>query len=279
MAATSIATYRLMTGIDATIQADESVGVFLGAASAMITGITGRQLGHYVESLTASGADTVATIYGHMLDGSGEAWLFGDGINQKVSYEWIDRNRIRLVGYNAPTNVVAAHLFPQVTGDFAVMSGRIRVATPPIYSVEDVRIDIEWDTQSQATPFSDETIVDPNSYYVAKEARAIFTEEIELKYGLACHDFSMVRVPGYVRAVRRRTRRIARVKYYAGLLAIPEDMLIAIAATAKQVATDPTGEFQSESYDYYSYSRRSLSELRDYPLSVLGTLTRYRVTV
>ena len=279
MASISIADYRAVNSIAVADQSDASVGAFLGAASALVHGITGRQFGHYVESIAADGGDLLFTVYGHMMGDSGFLWISGSGndaLSGKYAYQYVDDNTLRVVGAVLPVGVTNCRIFPRFTGDFDIMESRVRLEKTPVYLVEEVRVDGDWDVRySDSEPFGDEKILPVGEYYVPQESRSIFNSEVQFRLG--CIRSPRVRVRGFVGATRKQSRRIARVTYYSGTLSVPSDLVLSIAVVGKQLSIDPTGEFQSESYDYYSYSRRSLSELKDYPISTIATLNRYAV--
>jgi hypothetical protein len=275
MAFISINQFRIATGVDAATMADDMVGMFLGAASAMIYGLTGRNLGHVAESLVANGADIDILAYGHMMLPSGRVYVVDsgsalDGIHQYVK---IDENNVKLLNVTLPAGVVRARLCPHYLQDLSVMESRVRPRPTPVALIDEVRVDFVF---TGGDAFDESTIVAATDYYVPEDGDSTFNSEIELapKYGMPIKR----RMPGYINPVRQASRRIARTSFFAGTLRdVPPDLVVAISAIARQVASDPSGEFSSESYDYYSYSRRSIEELTRYPTSAISTILRYRV--
>ncbi len=150
----------------------------------------------------------------------------------------------------------------------------------PVAYIAELRVDEAFEGPYSSTPFSIDTIVASDSYYRPEEGNSIFNAEIELSPTVS--RYRGYRRQGLINPIRRQTRRKARVEYYAGTLTfLPMDLMVALVSLVQELAVTATssGVFQSESLDYYSYSRMDVEQQKKLPSSAYATLLRYRVLV
>lgn len=183
----------------------------------------------------------------------------------------VDRNCLVLSNVTVSALTGTAVLCPLFQGDFQVRDSRIRVSPSPIASIKEVRLDLPWGAAEAR--FDDTTITDSSRYYVVDEPNPVFTQEVELDAQISARH--RVRRPGMILPQLERTRRVARVWWYAGC-PLPDDLTVAVASMAKEIFVNPGEQMQSEGVDYYNYSRMSVSEAMQLPLSSIATLLRYR---
>lgn len=277
MAAVSISMLRSLAGSALSSLSDSQVGQYAGISAAVFYGVSGKEVGHIVESLSQVGANVELTAYGHLLKASGKIMISGVGgaIEGVQDFTRVDGDTIRIDGITLDdSEVIGGSLFRSATGDFNVIDNVIKVLPGPIFNVAEIRVERAFRGEDSGA-FDDDTILEPINYYVPASASPLFKSGIELRHSVVREPLR--RRPGFINAQYTPTRRVARVTYYVGTDdPLPADLLFAIADMAKQIHADPSGLLSSESIDYYSYSRRSPSELQSIPSSALATFLRYR---
>lgn len=249
----------------------------LGAATAIANSLANRIFGHAIESIATDGSSVVIRVFRHGLPQSGKVYLTGTGaagLTGAVSYTRIDADSIRVAGITVTETIEGrGQLAVPRTMDLEIVSNVMRIKPGPVAGIEDIRLRVNaWE---ELGAFPDSSIVPATDYLLASDGPICWSGEIEFSRSLST--VQMERRPGYIRPVRSRIRRIARVSYYAGVVEImPDDLIEAIAAFAKVLATDPLADKASESYEYYSYSRLTADEQKKLPTSAIATVLRYR---
>jgi hypothetical protein len=249
----------------------------IAAATAIANSLANRVFGHAIESISTDGSDVVIRVFRHGLSQSGKVYLTGTGaagLTGAVSYTRIDADSIRVAGVTVAETIEGQGLLavPR-TIDLEIVSNMMRIKPGPVAAIEDIRIrSTSWE---ELGAFPDSAIVPTNEYLLAKDGPNCWSGEVEFSRALST--VVMERRPGYIRPVRSRIRRIARANYYAGVVDVmPDDLIDAISAFAKGLATDPLADKASESYEYYSYSRLTADEQKKLPTSAIATILRYR---
>lgn len=278
MSAITLDEFRTITGMDEASLPRTTLIPKLAAATAIANRMSNRIFGHAIESIQTSGSDVVITVMRHGLPSSGKVYLSDTGaagLTGAVSYTKIDADSIRVAGVTVASAIEGRGMLAVPNAiTFEVASHMVRIKPSPVAAIEDVRIrDSNWE-ENGAFPSS--TIVDPDYYLLASDGDVCWSGELEFSKSL---NVSLTeRRPGLIRPIKSRSRRIAKVNYYAGCVdQVPADLKEAIAAFTMAIAKDPMQDFASESYEYYSYSRLSAEEQRKLPTSAIATILRYRV--
>lgn len=277
MAAIRLEEFRLRTGITESQLARNLAVAKLSTASWIASNLASRTWGHAIESAVASGGDVHLKVYRHNLPASGKVWVSGLGVvglTGAVSYTSLDVDTIRVASVTLASTIEGkGWLSPQFIVDESVLERMIRVTKTPVAAIEEIRLrDSDWASNGA---FPSGSIISSSDYYAPMDGQESWAGEIELSTAVRTTEYQ--RRPGMVKPVKVRSRRTARVVYYAGCVSgVPDDVADAIAAICKEMATDPLGAFASESYDYYSYSKLSAAEIRSYPIGAVATLLRYR---
>ncbi len=115
-----------------------------------------------------------------------------------------------------------------------------------------------------------------DKYYLSRDVSGEnWAGDLELVPGTAKSQYKRVR--GFINLIRQNNRKSVKVTYYAGCtMGPPPEVVNAIASLAKVLISNDGGDMQSESYDYYNYSRLSADELRMLPTSAVAILLSYR---
>lgn len=278
MAAVRLSTFRLITGMTVDVLPDEKAILALRSATAIANRMTGKLMGHVIESVTAlagevSGTGVVVKAYGHGLPETGMVLIQGTGVSgldDEKEFVRIDEDRIAILGAFSLTTPVAKGLLFVRKSSLADVVGLIaRVAPGPVARIIDIR---ERSGDRETGPFPEESILDPTTYECDYENQSIVTRiEVYERVG------RMMRVPGRIRPVPDRRLRDIQVNYYAGFPnGLPDDLRTAISAFAKAIAEDPTGSMQSENFEDYSYSTATAEIIRQLPTSAISVIMRYR---
>lgn len=278
MAAIRLEQFRSITGVSEEILSRSSAIAAIKAATSFANRLSGRCWGHAIESVVSDGSGGAKIqVYGHNslaskvhLTGTGIAGLSGIKTVTKI-----DADTLGVASVAVSESSETGWLQPQFISSNQVMGDTIRLQPSPVVAIDEVRARVG--PLSTAGAYPDSTIVDPTQYFLDTDAQGMnWAGELELAPGVNSVRYKRVR--GYMSPIRQNDKKTVRVTYYAGCAAgVPEDVAMAIAGIAKTVAGDQTGEFQSENYDYYSYSRLSAEEIRMLPTSAVATLLRYRV--
>ncbi len=277
MVAIRLADFRLRTGLTESVLANDLAKVKLASATALAQRLSDRVFGHAIETVAASGGDAIITAYRHGLPASGKVFLSGlsiAGLTGAVSYTRVDADSIRVAGVTVGSTITGQGMIAvHVTKDVDLLEQMVRLGPGPVAGVEELRVvGSNWEDEGE---FGTAQIIDPSLYYVVTDGTHCWTGEVEVSSRV--QTYTSKRRPGMINAIRVNQRRKVRAKFFAGCVEwIPDDILEAIGAIAQQLVSDPLGEHNSESYDYYSYSRLSADEIRKMPTSAVATLLRYK---
>lgn len=275
MASVSIASVRSLSEIPPSVATDIKLGTLVGVSGAVFYSLTKKDLGHAIESIVQVGSDAHLTIYGHLLGMAGDVYLLGcgDSIDGEQEFRIVDQDTIKILGVTLSGSESLGRLFQKRVFDCNLNSGVIQITPSPVYRVKEVRV-----SSFDGTPdFGDSSIVVDLADVDIVQTGSTFKSELELKNPFFS---SRRRVTGFINQQLVTDRKMARVTYFSGLdKPPPYDLQHAISSAAKEILAgggSSAGEFNSESIDYYSYSRASLQDLKDYPFSTLSTFLRYQ---
>jgi hypothetical protein len=274
LAAIRLADFRTITGLKTGTLSDPKAALLIRVATSFANRLSNRIWGHAIEDISTSGNGVVVKMYGHGLADAGRILLTGTGVaglTDAVAYTRVDADSISVTPITLP-NSYAVRGFACVhqIREFSVREQSITIDPGPVASVVELRM--RSADVGDESPFGTASIVEPSLYFVSQDG---MDSEIELSAKVTTQRY--VRVRGYIQRQAARAKRSARVEYFAGSVSgVPEDVMLAIAGIAVALSKDQTGEFASENYDYYSYSRLSAAELAALPTSAVSTLLRYR---
>ncbi|XZE35406.1 hypothetical protein SH501x_000897 [Pirellulaceae bacterium SH501] len=278
MAAVRLSAFRLITGLTVDVLPDDKAILALRSATAIVNRMTGKYIGHVVESVTAlagevAGTGAVLKVYGHGLPESGTVFVQRTGIaglDAEVEFLRIDEDRIAVLGtFTISAPVLKGLLFVQKSAQTSVSGCIARVSPGPIAKIIDIR---ERTGERANVQFPEESILDESAYACDFENQSLTTKiEVYERVG------RLLRVPGRIRPIKDRRLAELQVNYYAGFpIGIPDDMMVALSAFAKTIAQDPTGSMQSENFEDYSYSMATAEIVRQLPTSAISVIMRYR---
>lgn len=276
MASITLAKFRLVTQLSDDVLPREQAIQAMCAGSWAARRITGREFGHSIEFAKQIPAtnDVAIEIFGHKLPDSGKVLMGGTGVvalTGVLDYVSIDKDHIKVANVTLATQIACGVVCPQVIAQSRVIEQMAILQPGPVARVIEVRIR-RGSMLSGGGPFPDSSIAPTTAWY-ASTASPSWNGELEV-YG---NTESFVRRPGMINPVKVRTKREIQAVYYAGcLLGMPDDLETAIASVGSELAKDPSGMFQSENYDYYSYQRMDPEMISKLPMSALATLYSYR---
>ena len=277
MVAIRLEDFRLRTGLSESVLPTALAISKLASATALAQRLSDRVFGHAIELVETDGSDAIITAYRHGLPATGKVFLSGlstAGLTDAVSYTREDTDSIRVAGVTVAATIEGEGMLAiPVTKDVELLEQMVRLGPGPVAGVEELRvIGSNWEDEGE---FGTAQIVDPSLYYVVTDGTHCWSGEVEVSSRV--QTYTSKRRPGMINAIRMNQRRKVRAKFFAGCVEwIPDDILEAIGAIAQQLVSDPLGEHNSESYDYYSYSRLSADEIRKMPTSAVATLLRYK---
>ena len=272
MASISLAAVRTLTDITVAIASDAKLGMLIGVSNAIFQSLTSKDLGHAIESLTQSGTNVTATIYGHLLGLTGRIFISGCGpsIDGERDFKYVDDNTISILNVTLAGTESLGRLHQRRVYETHVVDQTIEVATSPIYRISEFRMA----TVDGPPDFTDDaTIVDLSGVSIRRNGT--FRSIIEVSAPLVNR---YVRSRQFLNPQLVHRRRMAQVTYYSGLEgSAPLDLIQAIGSAAKEILAGGgmAGAFNSESIDYYSYSKASMQDLKDYPFSTISVFMRY----
>ncbi len=277
MVAIRLEDFRLRTGLTESVLPTALAISKLASATALAQRLSDRVFGHAIELVEADGSDAIITAYRHGLPTTGKVFFSGlsiAGLTGAVSYTRINADSIRVAGVTVAATIEGEGILAiPVTKDVELLEQMVRLGPGPVAGVEELRvIGSNWEDEGE---FGTAQIVDPSLYYVVTDGTHCWSGEVEVSSRV--QTYTSKRRQGMINAIRVNQRRKVRAKFFAGCVEwIPDDILEAIGAIAQQLVSDPLGEHNSESYDYYSYSRLSADEIRKMPTSAVATLLRYK---
>jgi hypothetical protein len=279
MAAIQLEHFRSITKVsDSVLSRSEAIAAIKGA-TAFANRLTGRCWGHAIESSVSNGSGGAKVqVFGHGLGVATQVRLSNAGsslLNGIKTVTAIDPDTLSIASCNISESYETGWMQPQFVTSTQAIGETVRLYPSPVVAIGEVRARVGALSSEGAYP--DTTIVDPTNYFLDVDGQGMnWGGELELAPGVVSDRWKRVR--GYMNPVKQRNKKTIRVTFYAGCTnGVPEDVAVAIAGIAKTMSEDQTGEFNSENYDYYSYSRLSAEEIRKLPTSAVATLLRYRV--
>lgn len=279
MAAITLEKFRLVSQLnDAALPREQAIQALI-AGSGVARQVTGREFGHAIEfAEQIPTTDNVAiTIFAHHLPESGTVYVRGTGVvalEGLLAYDVLDVNSIMISDVTLAEKVIQKGVVcVPCTKQARVVEGVAVLEPGPVAKVTEVRLR-SADYGNGDGPFPDGSIIDSSRWYIDTTSGPSWNGEIEI-YG---NSTVYKRVPGMINPVKQKARRESLTTFYSGcFLGLPDELAVAIASIAKEIAQDPSGSFQSENYDYYSYQRMDPSLVSKLPTSAIATLYSYRL--
>lgn len=279
MATITLERFRLITGLsDSAIGSQEAIQAIC-AGSGVARRITGREFGHAIEFAEQIDAtDVLLRIYRHQLPDTGSVYIQGTGISGLVGeleYTAIDQDHIRIEDVSVASRVVNKGVVCiQATNQYHVAEGVVVIEPGPVAAVSEVRLRrMTAMASGSGDPFDDDSVALATDWYI-DTSKPNWRGELEIYAATQVWK----RVRGMINPVKQKARREAKITYFAGCaLGVPDDLMTAIAAISKEIAQDPSGVFQSENYDYYSYQRADPAMIAKLPTSAISVLFSYRL--
>lgn len=276
MACVSLEKFRLITGLSETAMSSDKAIQAITTASALANRLTRRYIGGVIEYVRPNESNTAAIlkVHSHGLPSTGKVFLSGigtAGLNGVVSYTTVDEHQIQIAGVISAPTVEKGILCKQFKTRGRVFSGIAVMMPGPICFVEEVRTRL---SANVGAPFADGSEIIANDWYCDVSSPNMSCE-IEIYRDVLVRR----RVSGRINPVVDRSRSEIEATYYAGFAhGIPADLESAVCAIAQEVADDPSGRFQSENFEDYSYARADPEVVRKIPTSAIATLMNYRPT-
>ena len=278
MASITLDKFRLVTGLTDAVINRQSAMQAIASGSAAARLITGREFGHVIEyaEQVPTTTNVVISILSHKLPETGKVFIHGTGVaglTGVLDYTVVDSDKIQIAGVTLSERIVNKGVVcVQTKAQFRVTEGVVVLERGPVAKVTEVRIR-KGDHDLASGPFDAASIIDSSKWYI-DTASPCWNCELEV-YGPTT---VFTRRPGRINPVKHKSRRAAQVVFYSGCFTgIPDDLTTAIAAISKEIAQDPSGMFQSENYDYYSYQRMDPAMVAKLPTSAIATLFSYRL--
>jgi hypothetical protein len=264
--------FRLVTGIDESQLPRDSALQVLSVASSIANRFCGRDFGLAIEYVVQDGAYAAISVPWHGLKSSGSIYIQGAGISGltgEVQYTTVDQHTIRVSGVTVSSMVQSGLIARQRIARARVIENVAIVGNGPIAFIKEIR---SRALSSDTTPFPEAGQLDSKDWYCDTREPNL-AGEIEIYRDLQIRR----RVPGMIRPVAVKSLREIEVTYYAGMvLGVPEDLQSAVCAIARDLQKDPSGAYQQESIEDYSYSRLDPQLVRKVPTSAIATLLGYQ---
>lgn len=264
--------FRLATGIDETqLPRDESLNL-LAVASSIANRFCGRDFGLAIEYAVQDGSNVAISVPYHGLKESGSVYIQGTGVaglTGEIPYTVVDQHTIRVASVTVASMVEKGVIARPCVAKARVIENVAIVSRGPIALVKEIR---SRALSSDSTPFPSAGAL-PTSAWYCDTREPNLVGEIEVY-----QDTQMRRrVPGMIRPVLVTSLREIEVQYYAGFVfGVPEDLQSAVCAIARDLHKDPSGAFQQESIEDYSYSRLDPQLVRKVPTAAISTLMGYQ---
>lgn len=246
----------------------------MASASGLVNGLTQRYFGHAVEWARTVNSQTHVLVYRHGLAPTGRVYIGGNTpISGARDYAVVDRDTIRLtnVTLQAGVSVTGVRMAVEKSYECRVISGEVVIPEGPIVSVTEVRrrrntVGIPTDSGT--------VLLDTEWYFAGLPGDPVLDGVIEV----SGRTYTTRRRPGYILPVRESNTTDLRVTCFVGYAdAVPFDLVEATCKIGRTLAIDVEGgQFQSESFEDYSYSRLDPSVVMQLPTSALGVVTRFR---
>lgn len=246
----------------------------MASASGLVNGLTQRYFGHAIEWAKLVSGQTHVLVYRHGLPPAGKVFIGGNTpISGEQDYTVVDRDTIRLTGVTLGAGVSVTHVRMAVlkTYECRVISMQAVLPEGPISSVKQVRRRLS----SGSNPAYGETVLDNTQWYFAGvPGNPVLDGILEVSGSTV----TMRRKRGYILPVRESSSTDLRVDCFVGYAeAVPFDLVEATCKLGRTLAIDiEGGQYQSESFEDYSYSRMDPSVVMQLPTSALGVVMRFR---
>lgn len=273
MGCISIARARSVASISPELASDAKLGMLLAVSNAIFYSLTRKDLGNCVESISQAGDDVQVTVYGHLQSDAGKVYFSGCGasLNGEKDFEYLDDNTLLIKNVTLSGQTTLGRMYVRRVFDAPVIGNCIEVSPSPIYQLVEVKI-----LRTLGEQIDNSEVLDLASIDIPKTNDQQFNSTILVNTPIVS---SYERSRFFLNAQPSNRQKMARVTYYSGLdRGVPMDLVQAISAASKEIiaADGMPGVFQSENIDFYSYSRASMNEIKDYPMSALATFMRYR---
>lgn len=274
MASVSLDKFRSVSGLSDTAMSTDNAIQAITTASALANRLTRRYVGDVIEYVRPTSSNTKALIkvHGHKLPATGKVFLSGIGVpalTGVVSYTALNEHEIEIAGVANAPSVERGILCRQFKTRGRVFSGVAVMMPGPICFVEQIRNRLSGVV---GAPFQDGSEMNAEDWYCDVSSPNMSCE-IEIYRDVLVRR----RVANRINPVVDRAKAEIEATYYAGFAnGIPADLETAICAIAKEVAMDPSGSFQSENFEDYSYQRADPEIVRKMPTSAISTLISYR---
>jgi hypothetical protein len=246
----------------------------MASASGLANGLTQRYFGHAVEWARTVNSQTHVLVYRHGLAPTGRVYIGGNTpISGARDYAVVDRDTIWLtnVTLQAGVSVTGVRMAVEKSYECRVISGEVVIPEGPIVSVTEVRrrrntVGIPTDSGT--------VLLETEWYFAGLPGDPVLDGVIEV----SGRTYTTRRRPGYILPVRESNTTDLRVTCFVGYAdAVPFDLVEAACKIGKTLVMDISGgQFQSESFEDYSYSRLDPNVVMQLPTSALGVVTRFR---
>lgn len=276
MAAITISKFRLVTGAsEATLSLDAAVQAVLMATS-MANRLTGRYFGHAIESVAQDGSDVLLTVYGHGQQGTATVLILGTGVAEltgEVECTVVDAHTLRVAGVTSDYIEGRGMIAMPMIRQSQVIQNMAIVAPGPVAMVKEVRARVAQ--VGSDGPFPLTSVMQTSDWYCDTRSPNL-RGELEIYASTEVYR----RVRGLINPVLQKVLRELEVTYYAGFASgMPDDLAGAIAAFAQVIASDPSGLFQSENFEDYSYQKMDPAMMRAMPTSAMSVILGYRMAM
>jgi hypothetical protein len=246
----------------------------MASASGLVNGLTQRYFGHAIEWAKTVNGETHVLVYRHGLPPTGKVFIGGNTpISGEQDYTVVDRDTIKLddVTLNAGVNVTHVRMAVLKTYECRVISGQAVLPEGPIASVSEVRRRLAV----VGNPATGESVLSATEWYFSGvPGNPVLDGILEVSGSV----MTMRRKRGYILPVRDSITTDLRVDCFVGYAeAVPFDLVEATCKIGRTLVIDIAGgQFQSESFEDYSYSRLDPSLVMQLPTSALGVVMRFR---
>lgn len=246
----------------------------MASASGLVNGLTQRYFGHAIEWAKTVNGETHVLVYRHGLPPTGKVFIGGNTpISGEQDYTVVDRDTIKLddVTLNAGVNVTHVRMAVLKTYECRVISGQAVLPEGPIASVSEVRRRLAV----VGNPATGESVLSATEWYFSGvPGNPVLDGILEVSGSV----MTMRRKRGYILPVRDSITTDLRVDCFVGYAeSVPFDLVEATCKIGRTLVIDIAGgQFQSESFEDYSYSRLDPSLVMQLPTSALGVVMRFR---
>jgi len=263
---------------------DTLLAQLIGGASWAIR----RDVGDYLYGVISANTlanPTVVTSYGHGLESSDVITIAADNSDPTIG----GAQTVTLLTadtFSVPVNVTTAGtsgVFARTYTEYYDGTGsrELVLRHRPVQSITSVYVDDDGYYGEGSSPFASADLLTAGEDYCLKRDNASESEAslsgVLLRIGSVWSRPS-ARVSGLLSSVRGNATGNIKVTYVAGYLRAQPDVALAtnqLIAELRRSARDG-GALQSESYDYYSYTRQAASEQLTTLSSAMSLLRRFK---